>query len=88
MAALAAGLVWWQTAPDRRLAYVTVTDAPAPGRYKVLLTGEDGRQRQLGECVVTRRYCRTGATIAIPVDNINAVRLDLPDGPGMVAKLP
>jgi predicted anti-sigma-YlaC factor YlaD len=127
VAALAAGLVWWRTAPDRRLAeeyrqtlvegdgsylraaalstgsstvghlyayqgrpswiYVTVTDAPAPGRYEVRLTAKDGRQWRLGECVVTRRYCGAGATITIPVDDISAVRLDIPGGSGMVAKL-
>jgi hypothetical protein len=127
VAALAAGLVWWRTAPDRRLAdeyrqvlavgdgsylraaavtngpatvghlyayqgrpswiYVTVTGAPAPGRYEVRLSAKDGRQWQLGQCVVTRRYCGAGATITIPVDDISAVRLDMPGGPGMVATL-
>ncbi len=129
VAALAAGLVWWHTSPDRRLAaeyrealavgdgsylraapvtagsgavvghlyayqgrpswiYVTVTNAPAPGRYDVRLTAEDGRQWDLGACVVARRYCGAGATIAIPVDTVSAVRLDQPGGgPGMVAQL-
>lgn len=129
VATLAAGLVWWHTSPDRRLAaeyrealavgdgsylraapvtagsgsvvghlyayegrpswiYVTVTNAPAPGRYEVRLTAEDGRQWDLGECVVARRYCGAGATITIPVDTVSAVRLDQPGGgPGMVAQL-
>jgi Putative zinc-finger len=128
-AALAAGLVWWRTSPDRRLAaeyrqtlaigdgsylraapvtggagsvvghlyayqgrpswiYVTVTNAPEPGTYAVRLTAEDGRQWELGECVVHRRYCGAGATISIPVDAISAVRLDQPSGgPGMVAQM-
>jgi hypothetical protein len=125
-AALAAGLVWWRTAPDRQLAaqyrqtlsigdgsyleaapvtsgsttvghlyayqghpswiYVTVTNAPAPGRYQVELTAKDGRQWQMGECVVTRRYCGAGATIRIRVEDISAVRLELPGAAeGMVA---
>lgn len=68
--------------------YVTVTGAPEPGRYAVRLTAEDGRQWELGECVVQRRYCGAGATISIPVDQISAVRLDQPTGgPGMVAQL-
>jgi hypothetical protein len=129
VAALGAGVVWWHTSPDRRLAaeyrealavgdgsylraapvtagsgavvghlyayqgrpswiYVTVTNAPAPGRYDVRLTAEDGRQWDLGECVVARRYCGAGATITIPVDTVSAVRLDQPGGgPGMVAQL-
>lgn len=127
VAALAAGLVWWRTAPDRRLAdeyrqalaigdgsylraarvtagtatvghlyayqgrpswiYLTVTDAPTPGRYEVRLSAKDGRQWRLGECVVTKRYCGAGATITIPVDDVSAVRLDLPGGAGMVARL-
>jgi hypothetical protein len=129
VAALGAGLVWWHTSPDRRLAaeyrealavgdgsylraapvtagagavvghlyayqgrpswiYVTVTNAPAPGQYDVRLTAEDGRQWDLGECVVARRYCGAGATITIPVDAVSAVRLDQPGGgPGMVAQL-
>jgi hypothetical protein len=68
--------------------YVTVTGAPSPGRYAVRLTAEDGRQFDLGECVVARRYCGAGATITIPVDTISAVRLDQSSGgPGMVAQL-
>jgi hypothetical protein len=67
--------------------YVTVTDAPAPGTYEVLLTAKDGRQWQLGSCVVTHRYCGAGATLTIGVDEVSTVRLDLPDGPGMVAQL-
>jgi Putative zinc-finger len=128
-AALAAGLVWWRTSPDRRLAadyretlavgdgsylraapvtagsgavvghlyayqghpswiYVTVTNAPEPGTYAVRLTAEDGRQWELGDCVVQRRYCGAGATISIPVDTISAVRLDQPSGgAGMVAQM-
>jgi hypothetical protein len=128
-AALAAGLVWWRTSPERRLAaeyretlavgdgsylraapvtagsgavvghlyayqgrpswvYVTVTNAPEPGQYAVRLSAEDGRQWELGECVVQRRYCGAGATITIPVDAISAVRLDQPSGgPGMVAQM-
>jgi hypothetical protein len=68
--------------------YLTVTNAPAPGTYQVRLTAEDGRQWELGQCVVARRYCGAGATITIPVDTISAVRLDRPGGgPGMVAQL-
>lgn len=127
-AGIAAGLVWWRTAPDRELAheyrqaleigdgtslraapvtadsgavvghlyayqgrpswiYITVTAAPAAGRYDVLLTAEDGRRWQLGTCVVTNRYCGTGATLTIPVDDVSTVRLDRADGPGMLARL-
>jgi hypothetical protein len=69
--------------------YVTVTGAPNPGRYTVLLTAKDGRQWDMGQCVVTRRYCGAGAVIVIPVDQISAVRMERPDGgPGMVAQLP
>ena len=68
--------------------YVTITNAPAPGTYQARLTAKDGRQWDMGQCVVAKRYCGTGNTITIPVDQISAVRMELSGGHEMVAQLP
>lgn len=67
--------------------YVTVTDAPVPGRYQLVLTDRDGRLLRVGECVAQGRYCGTGATIDFEVNDITAARLARPDGPTLVAQL-
>jgi hypothetical protein len=132
VAALGAGVVWWSTAADRRIAgqyqhalsvadgryltaapvtvsgrntaydaagYVfayqgspswlllTVSSAPAPGRYDVTVVTVDGDSWSIGTCVAADSRCTIGNTIGVPISKIQAVRVTKPGVQALIARL-
>lgn len=66
---------------------VTISAAPANGRYDVTVVSVDGETFSLGACVARASSCAIGNTVGVPVSKIQAVRLTQPGVPTLIARL-
>lgn len=65
---------------------VTVSGAPADGRYEIVAVDRSGGTHRLGVCVITDRAGTTGYRLDLPVATVGEVRLRGPDGASLTAR--
>jgi hypothetical protein len=65
---------------------VTISAAPADGRYNVTMVAVDGESFTIGACQATASSCAIGNTVNVPVSEIQAVRLTQPGVPTLIAQ--
>lgn len=59
-------------------AMVTITDAPQPGNYTMVVLTTSGRSYSVGVCAVTGRNGTAGYALTVPVTQIAAIELSRP----------
>lgn len=68
--------------------FVTLTAAPEPGTYDVRLVTVDGRDIEVGTCVVTHGRSSWGTAVNVPIRNIHHIELHKAGAPVMTARFP
>lgn len=66
---------------------LTISSAPAPGRYDVTVVTVDGDSWSIGACVAAGSSCTMGNTVTVPVAKIQAVRVTQPGVQTLIARL-